>query len=247
MHRDSDYYYRVLGLEPGASRAEVKAVYRHYVKLYHPDRNKMLAAAVVYKEMREAYEALINSTLPDSTGADLKRDSSNWAANSPNASARAGQDDSQAKHTANSAGSNEWNAGHNRSSSNRVEWTSVEWEKWESAFSGIQLENVVIAFMLICLSSGLPLSSKVRTQITPPYVALAFFYHVISWIIFYFLRHFYAPSMWPIFTKFIAGAIYGIVLVILIACCYEVKATNFLVAGVTAAASAWVLMADFDF
>ncbi len=36
--RDSDYYYRLLGLSPGASIEEVKAAWRNKMREHHPDR-----------------------------------------------------------------------------------------------------------------------------------------------------------------------------------------------------------------
>ncbi|MHC5722521.1 MAG: J domain-containing protein, partial [Nostoc sp.] len=35
---DINYAYEILGLEPGASPAQVKRAYRKLVKIWHPDR-----------------------------------------------------------------------------------------------------------------------------------------------------------------------------------------------------------------
>jgi hypothetical protein len=58
-----DHWYRVLGLAPGASEAEVKQAYRDLARVWHPDRfgtDPRLAAkaAEKLKEINRAYEAL---------------------------------------------------------------------------------------------------------------------------------------------------------------------------------------------
>jgi molecular chaperone DnaJ len=52
-------YYEVLGVERGASDAEIKKAYRKLAKQYHPDVNPGDAAAEAkFKEINEAYEIL---------------------------------------------------------------------------------------------------------------------------------------------------------------------------------------------
>jgi len=38
LRLDINYAYEILGLEPGASQAQVKRAYRQLVKIWHPDR-----------------------------------------------------------------------------------------------------------------------------------------------------------------------------------------------------------------
>ncbi|MCL1940570.1 MAG: DnaJ domain-containing protein, partial [Synergistaceae bacterium] len=73
MYRDRDYHYRILGLRTGASLDEVKAAYRRLVKLYHPDRNPSMDAEIMYREIRAAYEALLNSNIYKGTGTTQSR------------------------------------------------------------------------------------------------------------------------------------------------------------------------------
>lgn len=51
-------YYEVLGLQKGASEAEIKKAYRSLAKKYHPDMNKDAGAEDKFKEISEAYETL---------------------------------------------------------------------------------------------------------------------------------------------------------------------------------------------
>lgn len=51
-------YYEVLGLQKGASDAEIKKAYRTLAKKYHPDMNKDAGAEDKFKEINEAYEVL---------------------------------------------------------------------------------------------------------------------------------------------------------------------------------------------
>lgn len=51
-------YYEVLGLQKGASEAEIKKAYRTLAKKYHPDMNKDANAEDKFKEVSEAYEVL---------------------------------------------------------------------------------------------------------------------------------------------------------------------------------------------
>ena len=54
-HRD----YEVLGLEPGATRAEVRAAYLRLAKKHHPDKNPGdKASEWIFKEVGRAYESL---------------------------------------------------------------------------------------------------------------------------------------------------------------------------------------------
>ena len=51
-------YYKVLGVEPDASDADIKAAYRKLARKYHPDRSKEPNAEEQFKAINEANEAL---------------------------------------------------------------------------------------------------------------------------------------------------------------------------------------------
>ena len=51
-------YYETLGLQRGASDAEIKKAYRRLAQQWHPDVNQEPEAAVRFKEINEAYQVL---------------------------------------------------------------------------------------------------------------------------------------------------------------------------------------------
>lgn len=51
-------YYAILGVEPSAGEAEIKAAYRRLARKYHPDVSKESGAEEKFKAVNEAYEAL---------------------------------------------------------------------------------------------------------------------------------------------------------------------------------------------
>ena len=54
-------YYQQLQVSATASGAEIKAAYRRLAKQYHPDKNfGVYAAEEKFKQIKEAYETLIN-------------------------------------------------------------------------------------------------------------------------------------------------------------------------------------------
>lgn len=53
-----DKYYKILNLEPGASKDEIRKAYRAMVMLYHPDKNKAPGAEEHFLNIKEAYDIL---------------------------------------------------------------------------------------------------------------------------------------------------------------------------------------------
>lgn len=56
-------YYKVLGLEKGASEDDIKKAYRKMALKYHPDKNKSPNAGEKFKQIAEAYEVLVSFRL----------------------------------------------------------------------------------------------------------------------------------------------------------------------------------------
>ena len=77
MNTDSTSFYTILGLNKGASAAEIKKAYKKQALKYHPDRNrgaKKNAAEAKFKEINAAYEILSDSKkkqLYDQYGQDV--------------------------------------------------------------------------------------------------------------------------------------------------------------------------------
>ena len=53
-------YYKILGVKPDASDAEIKLAYRQLARQYHPDKNPAASASDKFKAAAEAYEVLKN-------------------------------------------------------------------------------------------------------------------------------------------------------------------------------------------
>jgi curved DNA-binding protein CbpA len=51
-------YYRIIGLQPNATLAEIKSAYRKKASALHPDRNPDPRAHIEFQELQEAYEVL---------------------------------------------------------------------------------------------------------------------------------------------------------------------------------------------
>ena len=51
-------YYKILGVEKGASKEEIKKAYKQLAKKYHPDLNKEKDAEQKFKEVNEAASIL---------------------------------------------------------------------------------------------------------------------------------------------------------------------------------------------
>ena len=55
---DKRDYYEVLGVQRGASAADIKKAYRQLARQYHPDVSQETGAEDKFKEVNEAYEIL---------------------------------------------------------------------------------------------------------------------------------------------------------------------------------------------
>lgn len=64
---DRNDCYTLLGLSPGASRAEIRKQYRMLAMRYHPDRNPDPHAGELFIRLTEAYEILLDRRAPAET------------------------------------------------------------------------------------------------------------------------------------------------------------------------------------
>ena len=69
-------YYKILGVDKKASKAEIKKAYKRMARKYHPDVSKLANAEEKFKEVNEAYEVLKN----DENRASYDQLGSNWKA-----------------------------------------------------------------------------------------------------------------------------------------------------------------------
>ena len=51
-------YYRIMGLQPAATLAEIRGAYRKKASALHPDRNPSEKAHLAFQELQEAYDIL---------------------------------------------------------------------------------------------------------------------------------------------------------------------------------------------
>ena len=261
MYRDRDYYYRILGLRTGASLDEVKAAYRRLVKLYHPDRNPSMDAEIMYREIRTAYEALLNSNIYKGTGA--------WT--TQNHSPGAAQNSAPPRRAESSAGKKRET--YYRDAWKRTDKTFEDWatgqrdygkDTYRMPFKPENLRSIfrssldelkagkiywkaAAALVFVFVSCYAPNGSYTFYGTEPPmmiqpYSKLAALFYPASWIFFVYFRYYFFPSAWAFNTKIAAGALYGAILAVLAACFYAVTKTEVLWTVFWAAMSALVLM-----
>lgn len=71
-------YYTLLGLEPGASDADVKDAFRKFARRYHPDRfgadegEKLERATQIYRRGSEAYQILLDPVAREAYDENLR-------------------------------------------------------------------------------------------------------------------------------------------------------------------------------
>lgn len=67
-------YYKILGVDKNATKAEIKKAYKRLARKYHPDVSKVTNAEEKFKEVNEAYEVLKN----DENRASYDQLGANW-------------------------------------------------------------------------------------------------------------------------------------------------------------------------
>jgi len=233
LNKELSYYYRILGLQFGASPTEIRAAYRRLVKLYHPDKDQSADSMAMYKEIRTAYEKLLNCDYSGVTGIKTETKTATKTSTNAGTGTRA-------------------NTG---TTSNRVssssEWTAAEWDNWEKKSfkierKEIKLRNLFAAFF-IAFVIPLRLYSPIFHHEYYDYdnysiLTTIAIYNIVSWIFFSFLRRHFTPSMWSLIIRILAGALYGMVLVVILCLRYGLSEAELAIIGITTAISAYALM-----
>lgn len=67
-------YYKILGLEPTASDAEVKRRFRELAKKFHPDKNPSEDATLIFQQLLDAYERILKKDF----GSSIKTKTSSY-------------------------------------------------------------------------------------------------------------------------------------------------------------------------
>ena len=219
-------YFRVLGLESGASPVEIKTAYRRLAKLYHPDHDRSLDAEVKYKEIRIAYETLRDWHLAGGTSTEpAVRTSKDWTSE-------------QTAWTF-----EDWATEYDVSGK-RI---PLEWKHLPSIFiNSLKEMSIGIFFRGIMALASASVSCAELNDSMQSSGKLAAFFYITSWIFFVFFRYYFFPSEWSFFTRAVAGILYGAILVILITCFYTVPRETLILAGIYAASSVWILLIHLD-
>ena len=196
MNEKRNYYYRILGLRPGASLVDIKAAYRSLVKLYHPDRDQSIDTELMYREIRAAYKELLNWN----QFVRIDKKTSNGTKIS----------------TVDSCGSRDttWNSGNldtEYSNSSNTK-TSLELKHFSYIFFS-SIKGMTITYFV---GGIVALVFACAPAVEEPYAGLVVLFHLIFWIFFVFLRYYSDPLEWSILMRSVVAILYGLLLFCLI-------------------------------
>jgi len=226
--RERESYYYILGVQPGASTAEIKSAFRRLVKLYHADQDQSLDAEMKYREIQTAYRELLKQ--PASKAG--------FGANYTQQTTQTGHQKQQDE------------SGQRNTSSNETPWYVTkdirDWETEHTAYRSaprisFKLENLPLilkasfnelhyhifkAALILALISCI--APPARSAFAPPfiimpYVNLLLLFYPISFIFLLLFRYYFIPSAWPPIKQILAAGIYGAVLMFLITRFYTIE------------------------
>ena len=257
MNKEHDFYYYILGLQAGASAAEIKSAFRRLVKLYHADHDKSLDAEVKYREIQMAYKMLLKQISTSDTSAESNSsEHTTWSYDIP----PSWQDENKQKSDSPEQAAHipyEW-APEYYHVNVKFEWNMLPAYMLSSlneTLRDVLFDAAGAAFIIkgfgasffAFLSCGGNLRRFDSTPM-PPYAEFAMWFFITSWILYtllrVFFRYFFVPQAWGLSTKIYAGIIYGAMLVFLIACFYTVPITELISIGFWATISILILIAN---
>ena len=270
MNKKREYYYRILGLKPGATPDEIKSAYRRLVKFYHPDRDNSPDSQSMYKEINIAYKALHNQATAGETDINsvINRNYSKKT------SQTSGYNYERAQQTnADSYTSTSQDSGYNSERAQQSNANSGDYTEQQPASVGEELRRYYesrIPFKLQNLPSIFrhslsELFAYYKTLLFKVFVSfmfilltcrhytfsefhksisyLIFLFHITSWILFVFFRYYFVPSIWPDNLLIAAATAYGAILPILIACFYSHDIGGLILLWLFTFASVFILIA----
>ena len=247
MNPSHDPFY-VLGLQPGASPAEIRAAYRRLVKLYHPDHDQSLDAEVKYKEISVAYYTLRDQCFASEKSAE--------SANHRDPSNRATWTSRDWKTEQTTEVSENWKGGYDIDLDELLNGTKSTVRLplslknlptiTISALLAVMPETLLMIFMvsLFILRETITVSgyNELRALMLLPYSGMVIWYCAISWFFYIFFRYYFWPLYWSFLLRFVVGLVYGAILIILMASFYTVPKEHLIFAGFGAAVFAWYLL-----
>ena len=274
MKEKREYYYRILGLKPGAASDEVKSAYRRLVKLYHPDRDNSPDAQSMYKEIRIAYKVLLDQASAGETDINsvINRNYSKMKSQTSGYNYKKAQQSNvnsskEASHTSNysSERAQQSNANIRDSLKQQLERIFIEFKKNYKSKIPFELQNLHLIFwrslcelfadyklLFLKVFTTLPfalLAYLFASLIThpEPIINLIFSFHIASLVLFIFFRYYFAPSTWPNNMRFAAAIAYGAILPLLVACLGLLKKDfDPIYFWFFTAISVWILMVPRD-
>ena len=259
MNEKLDYYYKILGLQPGAAPDEIKAAYRKLVKFYHPDRCQSPDTQIMYREIYTAYKALLEQPITGKAGSEsiVNRYTSEWMVHTDSHTKKARQSTTDSRDLSEQA---TWTSEDWDDWARKANWASEDWVK-EYDNSGDRLPFKLInlpfifcrslkemcadGFLKFLLEGYLMVLFALVSLMPLQHNNLAVCLYIASWVSFVFFRYYFAPSNWTLSKNLIAAILYAAIFVVLIACFHAIPVDDLITACFFVSLSAWLMFGSF--
>ena len=268
MNEKIEYYYKILGLKPGATLDKIKSAYRRLIKIYHPDRDNSPDSQSMYKEINIAYKALldqaasnetdINSIINSNYSKMKSQTSDDNYKKAQQANVNSSKETSQASNYG-SERAQQSNANNRGTFKQQSAGIFEEFKRDYESKIPFKLQNLPAIFWhslrelftdyksllaKVCISSIFIAlyfrSTHLFTHRIPSGILLVLF-HIISLVLFIFFRYYFKPSTWPLSLRISAAIVYGTIITILVACFHQFR-VDFILIWLSAALSVSVLI-----